>query len=135
MVAKAILTSETEEEARAKLNNMVATYSSLAAQNAENSATKMGILTKAKYYIMLLFGGKQARKTAMAELGLAAAKGVETAATGAATGAQWGLNAAMYACPLGWILLAIMAVIAALVAIAIAFRNASDAAKMEKLND
>lgn len=42
----------------------------------------------------------------------AAATGVEVSATVAATAAQWGLNTAMYACPLTWIILLIIALIA-----------------------
>lgn len=41
----------------------------------------------------------------------AAALAIQTGATFSATAAQWGLNAALLACPLGWIILAIMAVI------------------------
>ena len=44
----------------------------------------------------------------------AAATGTEVMATTAATAAQWGLNTALYACPLTWIVLAIIAVIAAI---------------------
>lgn len=42
----------------------------------------------------------------------AAAKMMETGATFAATAAQYGLNAALYACPLTWIIILIIAVIA-----------------------
>lgn len=42
----------------------------------------------------------------------AAATGTEASATAAATAAQYGLNAALYACPITWIVLAIIALIA-----------------------
>lgn len=44
----------------------------------------------------------------------AAATGTEASATAAATAAQWGFNTALLACPVTWILLAIIAVIAAI---------------------
>lgn len=58
---------------------------------------------------------------AIATMAFAVAKGVLTGATWAsitatitATTAQWGLNAAIYACPVFWIILAIIAIIALL---------------------
>lgn len=51
---------------------------------------------------------------AIAEYASATAKGVEASATATATAAQWGLNSALLACPVFWIVLAILALIAAL---------------------
>lgn len=48
----------------------------------------------------------------------AAATGTEVAATTAQTAAQLGLNTAMLACPITWIILAIMALIAVVIAVA-----------------
>lgn len=45
-------------------------------------------------------------------LALAIAEGIKTAATTAATVAQYGLNAALYACPITWIVIAVIALIA-----------------------
>lgn len=45
-----------------------------------------------------------------------AATGALTGATAAETAAQWGLNAAMYACPIVWIIILIIAIIALLYA-------------------
>lgn len=48
---------------------------------------------------------------------------VQAIATGTATAAQWQLNAAMLACPLTWIVVAVVAVIAALVALGVWIHN------------
>lgn len=45
-------------------------------------------------------------------LALAIAEGIKTAATTSATVAQYGLNAALYACPITWIVIAVIALIA-----------------------
>lgn len=47
----------------------------------------------------------------------AAALAMETGATFAQTAAQYGLNAALYACPITWIVLAVIALIAVIVAV------------------
>lgn len=49
---------------------------------------------------------------AVAEYAHAAATGAEVSATAAATAAQYGLNTAMYACPIVWIIVLIIALIA-----------------------
>ena len=49
---------------------------------------------------------------AIAEYAHAAATGAEVSATAAATAAQYGLNTAMYACPIVWIIILIIALIA-----------------------
>lgn len=49
---------------------------------------------------------------AIAEYAHAAATGAEVSATAAATAAQYGLNAALYACPIVWIIILIIALIA-----------------------
>ena len=50
----------------------------------------------------------------------------ETSAVAAATAAQWGLNAALLACPLTWIVVAIAAVVGALIALAFYFNYVGD---------
>ena len=65
---------------------------------------KSGILTRAKATLALLLGGKAARLKAMQTLGLITAEQVETITTKGATAAQLGFNAALYACPIGWII-------------------------------
>jgi TP901 family phage tail tape measure protein len=99
--------------AAAQLRQRITTEGLTAEQIKEAAATalntnveKMGILTRLKYIAMLLFGTQQARADAAAKLGMAAA-------TAGATGAQTGLNAAMLACPLGWIIAGIVALTAA----------------------
>ena len=102
-----------------------------AAQQLENTTTEIGILTKTKYRLQLLFGNKATRESASAALQDASAKGVQTGATSAATGAQWSLNAAMEACPIGWII----AGIAALVAVTVVLVNVFNSFKTDKLEE
>lgn len=126
--ASLIATGMSAEEAKQKTAEMIATTANTAAQNAENAATNMGILTKARYILQLLLGTKAARADALSKL-------AEAGATWAAKGAQDALNASMLAFPVGWIAVAIMAVVAAVTALAVAFHNASDEAKLENLNE
>lgn len=55
---------------------------------------------------------------AVASFAHAAATGTEASATAVATAAQYGLNTALLACPLTWIILAIIALIAVVIAVA-----------------
>ena len=55
---------------------------------------------------------------AVASFAHAAATGAEASATAVATAAQYGLNTALLACPLTWIILAIIALIAVVIAVA-----------------
>lgn len=96
---------------------------------------QIGILTKTKNIAVLLFGGKAARQAAADNLQLAGSEAAKAVADGTATASQWALNAAIYACPLGWILVIIVAVIAALAALAVALYKSSDAAKMKELDE
>lgn len=126
--ASLIAAGMSAEEAKQKTAEMIATTANTAAQNAENAATNRGILAKARYILQLLFGTKAARADALSKL-------AEAGATWAAKGAQDALNASMLASPVGWIAVAIMAVVAAITALAVAFHNASDEAKLENLNE
>ena len=108
---------------------------STAAKNLENKAVTVGIFTKAKYVAQVLLGNKATRKAAIEKLADINVTWAKVAADQAATGSQTGFNAAIYACPLGWILLAIIAVVAALALFAVALYKASDAAKMKELNE
>jgi tape measure domain-containing protein len=74
-------------------------------------ATAVGFITAA----YLIYKGV-ATAIAAVEAIKGAATMLATGATIGATAAQWGLNAALFACPLTWIILAVVAVIAALVA-------------------
>lgn len=123
------------DDAKAKAQEMIATIGSTAAKNLENKAEIVGILTKAKYIAQVLFGNKATRKEAIEKLAAIGVTWAKVAADQAATGSQTGFNAAIYACPLGWILLAIIAVVAALALFAVALYKASDAAKMKEFNE
>lgn len=77
-------------------------------KQAELATDKMGIATKAKEIIMLLFAGKERRKEAVERLAAAGA-------TWAQKAAQDGLNASMLAFPIGWIVAGIAALVAGLI--------------------
>lgn len=133
----------TNKDVRAKLLKIAATeWESEADKEAAisqalvNQQQQMGLLTQAKYLIALLFGSKATRQQALDTLAAAGAMGLYTTADGTATGAQWALNAAIYACPLGWLLVLILAVVAALAVLAIAIENAieTDAERSERLS-
>ncbi len=74
-------------------------------------AVAVGTLTTA----WLVYKGVQVASAAATGI-TAAATLVQALAAGTATAAQWGLNASLLACPLTWIVVAIMAVITAVVA-------------------
>lgn len=64
-----------------------------------------------------------------AEYAHAAATGTAVAATTAETAAQMGLNTALLACPITWIILAIIALIAVIIAVANHIANTTDVAQ------
>ena len=121
-----------DAQADAETKEAAATTASNAAKGMQNSIEKAGILTKIKYYAMMLFGSKTTRENARASLADAGSKFAQAGATGTATGAQWALNAAMMACPVGWILAAIAAIVAAITIFA-AIHETTDE-KVERLN-
>ena len=110
-----------------------ATAAATAAQNTENVTANMGLLTKIKFYATLLFGTKTKIANTAATYGLSAAEAAEAVAAGTATTAQWLLNAAIYACPLGWIAAAAVALVAIFIGLAAAIQT--DTEKMERLNE
>ena len=65
----------------------------------------------------------------LAEYAHAAATGTAVAATTAETAAQMGLNTALLACPITWIILAIIALIAVIIAVANYIANTTDVAQ------
>lgn len=108
------LTIATNEEAAAKYLNTEATDTLTISQAIQQTTEKKGLLYTIKNVALLLFGNKLMRQKAGAALGLASAEQIEAMSTEEASSAQMKLNAAMYASPIGWIALAIMAAVAAL---------------------
>ena len=100
-----------------------------------NKQSEVGLLTKTKWIIQMLFGNQALREEAKANLVATSSTWSKILADKAAATAQWSLNAAIYACPLGWFALAIAAVIASLAALAIALYQVSDAAEMKRLTE
>lgn len=111
-----------EAETTAEVAALLTKQTKLSTEEAELAATS------------LLTGAKEAN--IVATTGQAGAEVLQTSATVGATAAQWSLNAAIYANPVGSIVLAIMAFIAALAAliaiIAVFCKQEDEAAKKEK---
>ena len=103
----------------------------LIAQALAEKQTRVGILTRIGYIAQVLFSRKATEKDAEGHYTNAAAIWMETAAKNGNILAQWALNAAIYACPLGWILVIILAAVAAFVILAKVIET--DAEKMERL--
>ena len=138
--AKVQNTVVTEAKEKAEKAEADAVAANTAAQELNQKSQKMGLLTKAKYYIQLLFGNKATRESARQSFADAGAKWAQAGATEGATGAQAALNTAMMACPIGWILAGIAAVAAALVIFASVHETGAEKVErmdetMQKLNE
>lgn len=129
--SKAKASGATAAETAEKVKSAAATSAETTAQNANNASVATGLLTRLKYYAQLLFGNAATRAAAASALGLTAATTAEAAATTGASAAQWSLNAALLACPIGWIIAGVAALVALFVALAAAAYNNSIEAKMK----
>ena len=131
------LDSATAQAANAHMTSLGADATAKLAyvEELEAMQSKSGIAARISATWALLTSNGAKKAAAMVTLGLISAEEGEALATGTAETAQWNLNAAIYACPLGWILIIIVAVVAALAALAVALYKASDAAKMEELDN
>lgn len=121
----------TTAQTAAEIRNTAATSAETAAQNASNASVATGLLTRIKYYAQLLFGNAATREAAASKLGLTAATTAEAVATTGASAAQWSLNAALLACPIGWIIAGVAALVALFVALSSTMEDNSAAAKMD----
>ena len=131
-VAKVQNEKVTEARQRAEKADAIATEANTAAQEMENNAGKVGLLTKIKS-LSALFGMNNAKKAAMLQTwGLASAEEAEAMVSMGAAGAQSTLNAAIMACPIGWILAGIAAVVAAVAIFANVHETTAE--KVERLN-
>ena len=111
-----------EKATREKLKQVAATR---AQEGAEKRILGLGLIDKGKAIIALLFSTSAAkRKEAMESLGLASADM-------AAEKAQWSLNAALEACPIGWIILGIAALTAGIILLAKHAQNISLEGRMK----
>ncbi len=95
-----------------KLINMLANNWSVLEPIMLGLAVAVGLYTAALIANKIVTG-----VIAISKLAHAAALAMETGATFTATAAQYGFNAALLACPITWIVLAIIAIVAALYAI------------------
>ena len=130
--AEAMDVASEEAEVAAREKNITAIETENTVKGMQGTIEKAGILTKVKYYAMMLFGTKTTRENARASLADAGSKFAQAGATGTATGAQAALNAAMMACPVGRILAAIAAIVAAITIFATIHETTEE--KVQRLN-
>ena len=130
-VQSTVVTKAKEEATKKETEAIIAEET---AEETRTKAEKMGLLTKIKYYAMLLFGNEETRKSALAAFADAGAKWAQAKGTTGAAAAQSTLNAAMLACPVGWILVAIAAVTALMVGVCLLVDaiNETDTERYEK---
>ena len=121
-----------DAQAVAEAKEAAAVEANTIAKETQQGVENAGLLTKVKYYAMMLFGTKTTRENARASLADAGSKFAQAGATGTAAGAQAALNAAMMACPVGPILLAIAAIVGALIAFATIHETTEE--KVQRLN-
>ena len=84
------------------------------AADALYKSNKLGLATKIRYNLQLVFGTKKAKEHARETLIEAGAVTAEGKATEGAGISQWALNASMLACPVMWLVAGIAAVVAAI---------------------
>ena len=142
---KALLLLTNEEAAAEVLSSnatdkdTLSTIINTKAKQEEEAVEKISLGTKIKNIALLLFGNTQKRAEALVTLGLVKAKEADAVANEIATSTQWSFNAALYACPIGWIALAILAAVAALtifiVLLAKAAKEKSYEARIKKINE
>lgn len=129
-----------DAQAVAEAKEAAAVEANTVAKETQQGVENAGLLTKVKYYAMMLFGTKTTRENARASLADAGSKFAQAGATGTATGAQAALNTAMMACPIGWILAGIAAIVAALAIFAYVHETGAEKVErmdktMQKLNE
>lgn len=124
IVSQAQLGGE-EAEIKARMKNAAAIKAEDTIEKGHIQTQQMGILTRARYILQLLFGTKAARADAIAKLGLAKADAT-------ATKSQWSLNAAMAACPIGYIIAGIAAITTALIVLSNISKKQTLEYKMQK---
>ena len=121
----------TEAEASAKKANTAATVLEGEALDVENIKQQALNMTKGQALLGLFSLNREKRLAAAVTLGLASTEEVETMAKKGATGAQTAFNAALYACPIMWIVAAVVALIAALAILVIWQHKAAETAEKE----
>lgn len=122
-----------DNETRAEEMNVAVTETASKAQMIENIHTEAASMTRMQAIAGLFSLNRQKKLAAMEALGLASATEVEAITTGGATAAQTAFNAALYACPIMWIIAAVAALVAGLVILAVVLSNQETAyEKQEK---
>lgn len=108
-------TASEELNEKAKQANTTATVLEGEALDVENIKQQASNMTKGQALLALFSLNREKRLAAAVALGLASAEEVQAMATKGATGAQTAFNAALYSCPIMWIIAAIAALVAGLI--------------------
>ena len=122
----------TDLSAKAKMKEKVATELETKAEIVNNNTSGIGFKQRALAILQVAFLGKEKRLAAMQTLGLVGAEEAEAIAATGAAGAQTTLNAALYSCPIGWIVAGIAALVGAFMILSAIIET--DAEKQERLS-
>lgn len=133
IVTQGIAQGLTKEEIKARLENAAAIYEEIGADTVRQSTQKAGILTRAKDLLALLFTTKGLEKNTDGTYKNTIAQSLSIAAKNGSAVAQWALNAAMYACPIMWIIAAVLVFVAVLAILISSIET--NAEKMARLNE
>ena len=139
-LAKETDTAATTANTSAKEADTVATTLEGRAIDAENISRQASNMTKGQALLGLFSLNREKRLAAAVNLGLATTEEVEAMATEGATGAQTAFNAALYACPIMWIIAGVAALVAGLIVLTAVLANQKTALEeqteyMEKVGE
>ena len=126
-------TAATNAEKQAKFEEAAASGTLTDALTRENFQAEANSMTKIQAIAGMFSLNKAKRLSAAVSLGLMSAEEAETVAANGATAAHTSLNAAIAACPIGWILAGVAAVAAALIIFAKVHETGAE--KVERMDE
>ena len=100
-----------------------------------NKQTEVGLLTKTKWILQMIFGNELLKEEAKNNLIATGGIWKKILADKAAAKAQAGLNASMYACPAFWLASAIAALVGVVIALAVALDKAAEETRLKKFKE
>lgn len=125
-------TAVEQAENTMKEKNIIATEGQIAAEEAYNNTSKLGLINRIKVLAMAAFSNKEKKLEILRTYGLITAEQAEAVAKGEMTVAQISFNTALLSCPLTWILAGLAALVAIVAVVAI--NMDTTAKKSERLN-
>lgn len=125
-------TAAEQAENTMKEKNIIATEGQIAAEEAYNNTSKLGLINRIKVLAMAAFSNKEKKLEILRTYGLITAEQAEAVAKGEMTVAQISFNTALLSCPLTWILAGLAALVAIVAVVAI--NMDTTAKKSERLN-